>query len=54
MSARKLPFEKKVDMKCMQVNVLKNKVRTTRRLCVLIMSHTKFGVNLEADALSKV
>ena len=39
-------LEKKVDLKCMELNALKNIARMTRRLCVLIMSHTHFKVNL--------
>ena len=39
-------LEKKVDMKCIQLNTLKNITRMTRRLCVLIMSHMHFKVNL--------
>ena len=41
-----VPLAKKIDMKCMQVNKIKNIVTMTRRLCVLIMSHTHFRVNL--------
>ena len=49
MNTRELPVEKKVDMKCIQVNVLKNIVRmTSMRLYVLIMSHTCFRVNLHS------
>ena len=39
-------LEKKVDLKCMELNALKNIARMTRRLCALIMSHTHFKVNL--------
>ena len=46
MTTRDVPLVKKVDMKCMQVNVLKNIARMTRRLCVIIMSYTHFRVNL--------
>ena len=62
-----MSLEKKVNMKCMWVNVLKNIARVTRRLCVFIMSHTHFRVNLhsvvawmwrnsllETDAISEV
>ena len=58
-------LEKKVDMKCMLVNVLKNTAR--RLISCLIMSHTCFRVNLhsvvswmsrnsllETDAISEV
>ena len=48
MNTRELPVEKKVDMKCIQVNVLKNKARMTRRLYVLIISHARFRVNLHS------
>ena len=48
MATRDLPLAKNVDMKCMQVNVLKSIARITRRLCVLIMSHTHFRVNLHS------
>ena len=48
MATRDVPLAKKVDMKCMQVNKLKNIVTMTRRLCVLIMSHTHFRVNLHS------
>ena len=48
-ATREVPVEKKVDMKCIQVNVLKNIVRMTNmRLYVLIMSHTCFRVNLHS------
>ena len=44
------PLEKKVDMKCMRVNVLKNIARVTRRLCVRILEwvYTLFRVNLHS------
>ena len=58
---------KKVDMKCMRVNVLKNIAGITRILCVLIMSHMHFRVNqhsvvawmsgnslIETDVISEV
>ena len=45
---RYLCLEKKVDMKCMQLNAIKNTARVTRRLCVFIMSHTRFRVNLHS------
>ena len=41
---RNVPLAEKIDMKCMKVNVVKNKARITRRLCILIMSHTHFRV----------
>ena len=43
-----MPLEKKVDIKCMRVNVLNNIARVKRRLCVLIVSHTHFRVNLHS------
>ena len=46
--AREIPVERKVDMKCIQVNALKNIARTTGRLYVLIMSHKRFRVNLHS------
>ena len=39
-------FRRKLTWYFMLVNVLKNMTRMTRRLCVLIMSHTRFTVNL--------
>ena len=45
---RCLCLEKKVDMKCMQLNTPKNIERMTRRLCILIMSHIHFKVNLHS------
>ena len=48
MATREVPVEKKVDMKFIQVNVLKNIVRMKRRVYVLIMSHTRFRVNLHS------
>ena len=34
MATKDLPLTKRVDMKCVKVNVLKNKARILRRLCV--------------------
>ena len=48
MALTEVPLEKKSDMKCMQVNVLKNIARMTRRLYVLIMPHTRFRLNLHS------
>ena len=45
---RCLCLQKKVGMKCMQLNTLKNIARMTRRLCVLIISLTHFRVNLHS------
>ena len=42
MATRNVALEKKVDMKFIEVDVLKNIARMTRRLCVLIMSHSHF------------
>ena len=66
-ATREVPLEKKVDMKYMQVNVLKNITRIKRRFCLLIMSLTHFRLNLhsvvawmsrnalfETDAISEV
>ena len=47
-ATREVPVEKKVEMKWIQVNVLKNIARMTRRLYVLIMSHMRFSVNLHS------
>ena len=48
MATSNMPLEKKVDMKCIQVNVLKNIAKVTRRLCVFIMSHMHFRGNLHS------
>ena len=40
------PLEKKVDMKRILVNELRNIAGITRRLCILIIFHTRFRVNL--------
>ena len=48
MATREVPVKKKVDMKCIQVNALKNIARMTRRLYVHIMSHKRFRVNLHS------
>ena len=47
-AAREGPIKKKVDMKCIQVNVLKNKARMARRLYIHIMSHKRFTFNLHS------
>ena len=47
-ATRQVSVAKKVDMKCIQVNVLKNVARMTRRLYVVIMSHTRFRMNLHS------
>ena len=46
MTSREVPLEKKVDMKYMQVNVLKNITKMTRQLYVLVMPHARFRLNL--------
>ena len=48
MATSNMSLEKDVDMICMWVNVLKSIARVTRRLCVFIMSHTHFRVNLHS------
>ena len=48
MAMSNMPLEKKVDIKCMRVNVLEIIARVTRRLCVSIISHTHFRVNLHS------
>ena len=40
--------DKKDDLKFIQVSVLKNIARMTRRLYVLVMSHMRFRVNLHS------
>ena len=52
MALRGVPLEKKVDMKCMQVNILKNIATMTRRLYALIMPHTRFRLNLHSTCLN--
>ena len=48
MATREVPVKKKVDMKCIQVNVLKNIAKMKRRLYVHIMSHKPFRVNVHS------
>ena len=48
MATREVSVDKKPDFKSVQVNVLKNIARMTRRLYVLVMSHTRFRVNLHS------
>ena len=48
MATREVSVDKKVDSKFIQVNVLKNRVRMTQRLYVLVMSHTRFRLNLHS------
>ena len=48
MATREVPVDKKVDLKFFQVNVLENIARMTRRLYVLVVSHTRFRVNLHS------
>ena len=45
MASTEVPLEKKVDMKCIQVNVLKIIARMTRRLYALLMPHSGFKLN---------
>ena len=45
-ATREVSVDKKVDLKFIQVNVLKNIARITRRLYVLVISHTRFRMNL--------
>ena len=47
-ATREVPVDKKVDLKYIQVKVLKNIARMTRRLYVLVISHTCFRVNLQS------
>ena len=51
-ATREVPAVEKVDMKCVKVNVLINITRMTRRLYVLIMSHTRFRVTLHSAVAS--
>ena len=46
MATREVPVDKKVDF--IRVNVLENIARMTRTLYVLVMSHTRFRVNLHS------
>ena len=48
MASREVPLEKKVDMKGMQVNIIKNIARVPRRLYVLIMLHPHVRLNLHS------
>ena len=48
MATREVSVDKKVDLKFIQVNVVKNLGRTTKRLYVLVMSRTRFRVNLHS------
>ena len=48
MATREMPLEKKVDMKYMQVNVLKNIASITRTLHVFIMPKTRFRLKLHS------
>ena len=45
---RVVSVNKKVDLKFIQVNILKNMARMTRRLYVLVMSHMHLRVNLHS------
>ena len=48
MATGEMSVDKKVDLKFIQVTSLKNIARMTRRLYVLVMSHTRFRVNLHS------
>ena len=48
MATGEVPVKKKVGMKYIQVNALKNIAKMTRRLYVHIMSHKRFRVNLHS------
>ena len=48
MATREVSVDKKVDLKFIQVNVVKNVGRMTKRLYVLVMSSTRFRVNLHS------
>ena len=48
LAMREVSVEKKVDLKFIQVTLLKNTTRMTKRLFVLVMSHTRFRVNLHS------
>ena len=48
MATREVSVDKKVDLKFIQVTLLKNIARMTRRLYVLVMSHARFRVNLHS------
>ena len=45
---REVSVDKKVDLKFIQVTLLKNIARMTRRLYILVMSRTCFRVNLHS------
>ena len=47
-ASTEVPLEKKVDMKCIQVNVLKIIARMTRRLYILVMPHSRFRLNIHS------
>ena len=47
-ATREVSVDKKVGLKFIQVTLLKNVARMTRRLYVLVMSHTCFRVNLHS------
>ena len=50
MATKEVPLEKKFAMKCMYAGKrTENIVRMTRRLCVLIMPHTRFNVNPQPE-----
>ena len=47
-ATREEPVKKRLGMKCIQVNVLKNIARMIRRIYVHIMSHKRFRVSLHS------
>ena len=48
MATTEVSVDKKVDLKCIRINVLKNIATMTKRLYVLVMSHRRFRVNLHS------
>ena len=48
MAAREVSVDKKVDLKFIKVTLLKNIARMTRRLYNLVMSYTRFRVDLHS------
>ena len=46
MATREVSVDKKADLKFIQINVVKNVARMTRRLYVLVVLRTRFRVNL--------
>ena len=48
MATREVSVDKKVDLKFIQIILLKNIARMARRLYIHVMSHTRFRVNLHS------